>query len=106
MIPLIALVPILRAVLRDASSERVGSASQFIEVPDIKKNRLTLSGIVVDGVDPAAKEAKPQAEAGQPPATAGRMVMTSAESDLGLMMSVARSCASTLPVSQSSSASS
>lgn len=35
----------LRVAVRDAVTERVGSASQFIEVPDLKKNRLTLSGI-------------------------------------------------------------
>jgi VWFA-related protein len=46
----------LRAVLRDHGSERVGSASQFIEVPDVKKNHLTLSGLVLSGVDPAAKK--------------------------------------------------
>jgi VWFA-related protein len=40
----------LRTALRDEPSERVGSASQFIEVPDIKKNRLTLSGILLRGV--------------------------------------------------------
>jgi VWFA-related protein len=40
----------LRLALRDVPSERVGSASQFIEVPDLKKNRLALSGIVVKGV--------------------------------------------------------
>ena len=45
----------LRAALRDTASERVGSASQFIEVPDINKNRLTLSGIVVSGINPPAK---------------------------------------------------
>ncbi|HEV7796531.1 MAG TPA: VWA domain-containing protein [Pyrinomonadaceae bacterium] len=39
----------LRTALRDVSSERVGSASQFIEVPDLKKNRLTLSGLMVRG---------------------------------------------------------
>lgn len=44
----------LRAALRDTASERVGSASQFIEVPDIRKNRLTISGIIIQGVDPAA----------------------------------------------------
>ena len=37
----------LRTAVRDANSERVGSASQFIEVPDINKGRLTLSGIVL-----------------------------------------------------------
>ncbi|HBB88760.1 MAG TPA: hypothetical protein DC047_14205, partial [Blastocatellia bacterium] len=40
----------LRAALRDVASEHVGSASQFIEVPDIKKNRLTLSGVLVRGL--------------------------------------------------------
>jgi VWFA-related protein len=48
----------LRAALRDTASERVGSASQFIEVPDIKKNRLTISGIIIQGVDPAAMRNK------------------------------------------------
>jgi VWFA-related protein len=43
----------LRTAIRDAASERVGSASQFIDVPNIGKNRLTLSGLVVSGVDPA-----------------------------------------------------
>lgn len=42
----------LRAALRDVASERVGSAGQFIEVPDIKKNRLLISGIVLSGVSP------------------------------------------------------
>ena len=37
----------LRMSLRDSASERIGSASQFIEVPDIKKKRLALSGIIV-----------------------------------------------------------
>jgi VWFA-related protein len=45
----------LRTALRDTASERVGSATQFIEVPDIKKNRLTLSGIIINGLDPSAK---------------------------------------------------
>jgi hypothetical protein len=37
--------------LRDRGSQHVGSASQFIEVPDIKKNRLTLSGILVNATE-------------------------------------------------------
>ena len=40
----------LRTALRDKASERLGSASQFIEVPDIKKNKLLLSGIVLRGM--------------------------------------------------------
>ena len=37
----------LRTVVRDSGSQRLGSAMQYIEVPDVKKNRLTLSGIVM-----------------------------------------------------------
>lgn len=39
----------LRTAIRDQSSERVGAASQFIEVPDFKKNRLVVSGILLQG---------------------------------------------------------
>jgi VWFA-related protein len=46
----------LRAALRDHGSERVGSANQFIEVPDIKKNRLVLSGIVLTARDPGTNK--------------------------------------------------
>jgi VWFA-related protein len=41
----------LRMALRDTASNRIGSASQFIDAPDIKKNRLALSGIVIRGSD-------------------------------------------------------
>jgi len=40
----------LRTALRDTHSQRVGSSSQFIEVPDVKKNRLALSGILMSGM--------------------------------------------------------
>ena len=53
----------LRAALRDHGSEHIGSASQFIEVPDIKKNRLVVSGILVTAIDPAAAKQR-SAEAG------------------------------------------
>jgi hypothetical protein len=43
----------LRAALRDHASTRIGSASQFIDVPDIKKNRLVVSGILINAVEPA-----------------------------------------------------
>jgi VWFA-related protein len=42
----------LRVAVRDGKSERVGSASQFINVPDIRKDRLTLSGIALSSYDP------------------------------------------------------
>jgi VWFA-related protein len=40
----------LRVVLRDNATDKIGSASQFVEVPDLKKNRLALSGVVMSGV--------------------------------------------------------
>jgi VWFA-related protein len=39
----------LRVSLRDSSSERIGAAGQFVEVPDLKKNRLAVSGIAISG---------------------------------------------------------
>jgi VWFA-related protein len=49
----------LRVAVRDAATERVGSASQFIEVPDLKKNRLAVSGIFMTGADVAPAQRKP-----------------------------------------------
>jgi hypothetical protein len=37
----------LRAVVRDSGSQRIGSAMQFVEIPDVSKGRLTLSGILM-----------------------------------------------------------
>lgn len=39
-----------RVALRDAQGGRVGSATQFIEVPDLKKNRLTVSSIILENL--------------------------------------------------------
>jgi VWFA-related protein len=36
-----------RVAVRDAGSNQIGTARQFVEVPDLKKNVLTLSGITV-----------------------------------------------------------
>jgi len=41
-----------RIAVRDTASKRVGSATQFVEVPDLAKQRLALSGIFVSGLDP------------------------------------------------------
>lgn len=59
----------LRMSFRDEASERIGSASQFIEVPDIKKNRLSLSSVVLRGTSPIANrsnatDAPPQDQEG------------------------------------------
>jgi len=55
----------LRVAVRDAASEQVGSASQFIEAPDLKKDRLALSGLIVNGFDPRAAT-QPDAKAAAP----------------------------------------
>jgi hypothetical protein len=47
----------LRTALRDLGSGKVGSASQFIEVPDIKKDRLMTSGLLLKAM-PAEQYAK------------------------------------------------
>jgi VWFA-related protein len=52
----------LRMAVRDASSEKVGSASQFIQVPDVTRGHLTLSGVVVQA-NPA--KMPPEAEGRQ-----------------------------------------
>jgi hypothetical protein len=54
----------LRTAVRDVASNKIGSATQFIEVPDLTKGHLTLSGIVVRASRPPAP---PSAPAGTPP---------------------------------------
>ncbi len=39
-----------RVAIRDSQGGKVGSASQFIEVPNLKKNRLALSSIVLESL--------------------------------------------------------
>jgi VWFA-related protein len=48
----------LRAAVRDEKSQRVGSASQFLVAPDVKKPQLTLSGLLVAGISPEAYQEK------------------------------------------------
>ena len=40
----------MRVAVRDSETSVVGSANQFIEVPDLKKGKLTLSGIVLENL--------------------------------------------------------
>lgn len=42
-----------RVAIRDSVNSKIGSASQFIDVPNLKKNRLTVSGIVLENFSPA-----------------------------------------------------
>jgi len=56
----------MRAVVRDAATEQVGSASQFIEVPDVGKGRLTLSSIVLREQAPNAAAADTEGQVEEP----------------------------------------
>ncbi len=38
----------VRVAVRDTATGKIGTASQFVEVPDLKKRRLALSGLVLD----------------------------------------------------------
>jgi len=58
----------LRTVLRDHDSQRLGAASQFVEIPDLKKDRLALSGLMLHAVNkPAVQTSRqaPEPEAGE-----------------------------------------
>ena len=48
----------LRVALRDQRSQKVGSANQFVEIPDLKKDPLVISGIMLEN--------KPLADAKHP----------------------------------------
>jgi hypothetical protein len=37
----------LRVAVRDSGSSRIGTAGEFVEIPDLRSGRLALSGIVV-----------------------------------------------------------
>jgi VWFA-related protein len=56
-----------RMALRDTATDRVGSVSQFIDVPDLGRNRLALSGVVLSGKTIAAggANANPIAQSGK-----------------------------------------
>jgi hypothetical protein len=40
----------LRLAIRDVATDNVGSANQFVEVPNLKKDRMVLSGLVLQNV--------------------------------------------------------
>jgi VWFA-related protein len=42
-----------RVAIRDSQAGKVGSASQFIEVPNLKKTRLTTSGLILENMTEA-----------------------------------------------------
>ncbi|HET6176463.1 MAG TPA: VWA domain-containing protein [Candidatus Sulfotelmatobacter sp.] len=42
----------MRVAVRDATSQKMGSANQFVEVPDLKRGHLALSGILLKQQEP------------------------------------------------------
>lgn len=63
-----------RIALRDTNADKVGSASQFIEVPNLKKKKLALSNIILDAFSP--DEWKKKTPAGQDQPTSEKSVFT------------------------------
>ncbi len=41
----------LRVALHDHGSDKIGSANQFVEVPNLKKGRLTVSGVALENLE-------------------------------------------------------
>jgi VWFA-related protein len=50
-----------RLAVRDVNSKMLGSAGQIIQVPDLKKSKLFLSGLTISAVDENGKFASPSA---------------------------------------------
>jgi hypothetical protein len=73
----------LRTAVRDRVSKKVGAANQFIEVPDLKKTPLALSGIILRGVDAPAIEQPEPTTAGERAASRreGRVEESDAQSN-------------------------
>ena len=71
----------LRVAVRDVATEKLGSASQFVEVPDLKKKRLALSGIVLEGAPPASISAPSGSAAATPTASASSPAAQSGASE-------------------------
>jgi hypothetical protein len=44
----------LRIALKDTATNKIGSASQYVDVPNLKKKRLTLSGVALENISFAA----------------------------------------------------
>jgi VWFA-related protein len=65
----------LRVAVRDVATEKLGSASQFIEVPSLKKDRLSISGVLMQSGEYSKLHAAPAAPApdGQPKAPDERL---------------------------------
>lgn len=95
----------LRFAVRDAATERIGSASEFVEVPEVDKGtRLAVSGLVAAGYEPppppaGASGAQPSTEEGYEPnpelSPAVRRFRRGTRMDFGYVIYNARSDKST-----------
>ena len=47
----------VRIAIREGYSYKIGSAGQYVAVPDLNSNRLALSGVVLQGLDASAQDA-------------------------------------------------
>ena len=56
----------MRVALRDGTSEEVGSASQFIEAPDIARGGFTLTSLILHEIVPPAAAPAPDGEGPEP----------------------------------------
>ncbi|MCX6627181.1 MAG: hypothetical protein NTW28_06085 [Candidatus Solibacter sp.] len=55
----------IRAAVVDSASDRIGSATRFVEIPDVKKGGLALSGLILRGGSPGdSAPADPREDAG------------------------------------------
>lgn len=54
-----------RTALREINSKRLGSSSQFIEIPNLKKDKVYLSGLIISGVDKDGKFLVAEAKDGE-----------------------------------------
>lgn len=50
-----------RLVMRDVGSKTIGAASQIIQVPDLKKSKIFISGLAISAVDENGKFVSPSA---------------------------------------------
>src|ERR1035438_732497 len=53
----------IRAVVADSASDRIGSATRLVEVPNIPQGGLALSGVTLRGAPPADGKAPPDPRA-------------------------------------------
>lgn len=60
----------MRVAIRDHGSAKLGSASQFVEVPKLKKKRLTVSGLVLQNLTIREWENETNADPAAPPPAA------------------------------------